>query len=78
MRATERWIIHESSLFAYNLGQSRMIYLLLPWAIMKNQKVVWLSQWNGPVAVIGLIAILVILLLPAVQQARESVVAILD
>ena len=39
---------------------------------MKNLKLVWLSRWNGPVAVVGLIGVLIALLLPAVQQAREA------
>ena len=39
---------------------------------MKNQKLTWLSQWNGPVVIIGLIVIVIALLLPAVQQAREA------
>ena len=39
---------------------------------MKNQKLIWLSRWNGPVAIVGLIVIVIALLLPAVQQAREA------
>jgi hypothetical protein len=39
---------------------------------MKTQDFVWSSKWNGPIAAIGLAVVLVALLLPAVQNARET------
>lgn len=39
---------------------------------MGSRIVIWSSRWNGPVAVVLLILVVVALLLPAVQQAREA------
>lgn len=39
---------------------------------MAHRLAFWRSAWNGPIALVGVIGLLVCLTMPAIQQAREA------